>query len=81
MWVSTIFVLGSKWNSQTPSNNMVLVTTRPALRIGERQTSIPYVIAVRSDAHDLVAALDRALAQIKVDGKLESILAQWLDRG
>jgi len=57
------------------------VATRPALRIGERQTSIPYVIAVRADAHDLLAALDQALAQIKSDGKLESILAQWLDRG
>ena len=57
------------------------VATRPGLRIGERQTSIPYVIAVRADAHDLLTALDRALAQIKSDGKLESILAQWLDRG
>lgn len=57
------------------------VTLRPALRIGERQTSIPYVIAVRADAHDLLAALDEALAQIESDGKLESILAQWLDRG
>lgn len=55
------------------------VAARPALRIGERQTSSPYVIAVRADAHDLLAALDRALAQIKSDGKLESILAQWLD--
>lgn len=57
------------------------VTLRPALRIGERQTSIPYVIAVRADAHDLLAALNKALAQIESDGKLESILAQWLDHG
>ena len=33
MWVSTIFVFGSKWNSQTLSNSIVLVTTRPALRM------------------------------------------------
>ena len=56
------------------------VATRPALRIGPRQTSSPYVIAVRADAPDLVRALDRTLAQVKAEGTLERIVARWLDQ-
>lgn len=55
------------------------VATHPALHIGTRQTSSPYVLAVRTDALDLRRALDRALAQIKSDGALEEMLARWLD--
>jgi ABC-type amino acid transport substrate-binding protein len=50
-----------------------------ALGIGPRQTSDPYVIAVRMAAPELFRALDRALAQIKADGTLEHIVEQWLD--
>jgi ABC-type amino acid transport substrate-binding protein len=50
------------------------------LRVGLRQTSDPYVLAVRADSPDLLRALDRALAQVKSDGTLERILARWLDR-
>jgi ABC-type amino acid transport substrate-binding protein len=56
------------------------VAAHPTLRIGPRQTSSPYVIAVRKDAPDLLRALNQALAQIKDDGALERILARWLDK-
>jgi ABC-type amino acid transport substrate-binding protein len=56
------------------------VAAHPALRLGTRQTSSPYVIAVRADSPDLLRALDQALAQLKADGIVERILARWLDR-
>jgi len=56
------------------------VAARRALAIGPRQTSSPYVIAVRKDAPDLLRALNKALAQLKADGALERILARWLDQ-
>jgi ABC-type amino acid transport substrate-binding protein len=49
------------------------------LRIGPRQTSSPYVIAVRANAPDFLRALDQALGQVKSDGTLERIVARWLD--
>jgi ABC-type amino acid transport substrate-binding protein len=52
----------------------------PSLRIGTRQTSGQYVLAVRVDSHELLRALDQALAQVKADGTVERILAQWLDK-
>jgi ABC-type amino acid transport substrate-binding protein len=55
------------------------VVTHPALRIGPRQTSSPYVIAVRANAPDFLRALDQALGQVKSDGTLERIVARWLD--
>jgi len=55
------------------------IAGHPALGIGSRQTSDPYVIAVRMAAPELFRALDRALAQIKADGTLERIIEQWLD--
>ena len=39
------------------------VARHPALRVGPRQTSSPYVLAVRADSPELLRALDRALAQ------------------
>ena len=56
------------------------VATHPALRVGPRQTSNPFVIAVRANAPDFLRALDRALAQVKADGALVRITARWLDR-
>ena len=56
------------------------VATHPTLRIGPRQTSSHYALAVRIDSHELVRALDRALAQVKADGALEQIVARWLDQ-
>lgn len=56
------------------------VAAHPALRLGSRQTSTPYVIAVRADSPDLLRALDKALAQVKADGTVEGILARWLDK-
>jgi polar amino acid transport system substrate-binding protein len=56
------------------------VISRPTLRLGPRQTSSPYVIAVRNDSPDLLRALDRVLAQVKSDGTLDSLLARWLDK-
>jgi ABC-type amino acid transport substrate-binding protein len=56
------------------------VAAHPALRVGPRQTSNPYVLAVRANAPELARALDRALAQVKADGTLERITARWLDR-
>jgi ABC-type amino acid transport substrate-binding protein len=56
------------------------VATHPTLRLGTRQTSSPYVIAVRADSPDLLRALDQALAQAKADGAVERILARWLDK-
>ncbi len=56
------------------------VARHPALRLGPRQTSAHYTLAVRADSPDLLHALNRALAQVKADGTLERILAQWLDR-
>lgn len=56
------------------------VAARPTLRLGSRQTSSPYVIAVRNDSPDLLRALDRVLAQVKSDGALDSLLARWLDK-
>lgn len=56
------------------------VAGHPTLRLGPRQTSAHYALAVRADSPDLLRALNRALAQVKADGTLERILAQWLDR-
>ena len=56
------------------------VAAHPALRLGSRQTSSPYAIAVRADSPDLLRALDKALAQVKADGTVERILARWLDK-
>ena len=56
------------------------VAAHPALRLGPRQTSNPFVIAVPANAPDLLRALDRALAQIRADGTLERITAHWLDK-
>ena len=56
------------------------VAAHPTLRLGTRQTSSPYVIAVRADSPDLLRALDKALVQVKADGTLERILARWLDK-
>jgi polar amino acid transport system substrate-binding protein len=56
------------------------VAQHSALRIGARQTSSPYVIAVRRDSPDLLRALNQALAQVKTDGALEGIIARWLDQ-
>ncbi len=56
------------------------VAARPTLHLGPRQTSSPYVIAVRNDSPDLLRALDRVLAQVKSDGTLDSVLARWLDK-
>jgi ABC-type amino acid transport substrate-binding protein len=56
------------------------VTAHPALRLGSRQTSSPFVIAVRADSPDVLRALDQALAQAKADGAVERILARWLDK-
>ena len=56
------------------------VAAHPALRLGPRQTSSPFVIAVRADSPDLLRALDQALAQAKADGAVERILARWLDK-
>ncbi len=56
------------------------VAAHPALRVGPRQTSNPYVLAVRANAPDFLRALDRALAQVKADGTLERITAHWLDK-
>jgi ABC-type amino acid transport substrate-binding protein len=56
------------------------VAVHPALRLGPRQTSNPFVIAVPANAPDLLRALDRALAQVKADGTLERITAHWLDK-
>jgi ABC-type amino acid transport substrate-binding protein len=56
------------------------VVAHPALRIGPRQTSSPYVIAVRANAPDFLRALDQALGQVKSDGTLERITAHWLNR-
>jgi cystine transport system substrate-binding protein len=56
------------------------VAAHPTLRIGPRQTSSPYVIAVRASAPDLLRALNQALAQVQADGALERILARWLDQ-
>lgn len=50
------------------------------LRVGQRQTSSPYVLTVRIESHDLLRALDQALAQVKADGTLERILTNWLDQ-
>jgi len=55
------------------------VAAHVALRVGARQTSSPYVIAVRADSPDLLRALNQALAQSKADGSLERIIAHWLD--
>lgn len=55
------------------------VAAHPVLRLGLRQTSSPFVIAVRADSPDLLRALDKALAQAKADGAVERILARWLD--
>jgi ABC-type amino acid transport substrate-binding protein len=56
------------------------VVTHPTLRLGTRQTSSPYVIAVRADSPDLLHALDRVLAQVKADGTLDRIVSRWLDQ-
>ena len=56
------------------------VAAHPALRIGPRQTSSPYVIATHISAPELARALEQALAQVKADGALERILARWLDQ-
>ena len=56
------------------------IAARLTLRLGPRQTSSPYVIAVRNDSPDLLRALDRVLAQVKSDGTLDSLLARWLDK-
>jgi ABC-type amino acid transport substrate-binding protein len=56
------------------------VAAHPTLRIGPRQTSSPYVIAVRKDASELLRALNQVLAQVQADGTLERILARWLDQ-
>jgi len=56
------------------------VAAHPTLRLGPRQTSSPYVFAVRNDSPDLLRALDRGLAQVKSDGALDSLLARWLDK-
>jgi ABC-type amino acid transport substrate-binding protein len=55
------------------------VAARPTLRLGPRQTSSPYVIAVRANAPDFLRALDQALGQVKSDGTLERIVTRWLD--
>ena len=55
------------------------IARRPALLMGPRQTSRDYVLAVRADSHELLRALDQALAQLKADGTLDRILARWLD--
>jgi L-cystine transport system substrate-binding protein len=55
------------------------VAAHGGLHIGPRQTSSPYVIAVRANAPDFLRALDQALAQVKSDGTLERITAHWLD--
>jgi ABC-type amino acid transport substrate-binding protein len=52
----------------------------PALSLGRRETSAPYVLAVRVESRDLLRALDATLAHIKADGTLEQIVARWLDR-
>jgi len=54
------------------------VAAHPALRLGPRQTSNPFVIAVRANAPELLRALDGALAQVKADGTLERITSRWL---
>jgi polar amino acid transport system substrate-binding protein len=56
------------------------VAAHPALRLGPRQTSGPFVIAVRANAPELLRALDGALTQVKADGTLERITARWLDQ-
>jgi ABC-type amino acid transport substrate-binding protein len=56
------------------------VAGHSSLRVGTRQTSSPYVIAVRADSPDLLHALNRALAQVKADSILERVIARWLDK-
>ena len=56
------------------------VVAHRALRLGPRQTSSPFVIAVPANAPELLRALDWALAQVKADGTLEHIIARWLDK-
>jgi len=56
------------------------VAAHPALRLGPRQTSNPFVIAVPANAPELLHALDRALAQVEADGTLERITSRWLDQ-
>jgi len=55
------------------------VAAHPELRVGPRQTSSPYVLAVRADAPELLRRLNWALEQIRSDGTLERIIARWLN--
>lgn len=56
------------------------IAAHPALKIGARQTSAPYVLAVRASSPELLRALDAALAQVKADGTLERLIGKWLDK-
>lgn len=56
-----------------------IAADHPALRVGARQTSTPFVIAVRADAPELLGALNGALEQLKADGTLDAIIDRWLD--
>ncbi len=56
------------------------ITSRPALGLGPRQTSLSYVIAARADAPAFLRVINQALAQARSDGALERITARWLDR-
>ena len=57
------------------------VTARQlAARVAAQLTSEPYAIAVWGDSVDLLAAIDRALAEMEADGTLQRIIDEWMDR-
>ncbi len=56
-----------------------LVAAHPGLRMGPRQTSLTYAMAVRADAPTLLGKLNQALKEVQDNGALERILSKWVD--
>ncbi len=49
--------------------------------VGESVVEEPYAVAVRHDSQRLLRAINEALAEMKADGTLEALIAEWLEGG
>ena len=49
--------------------------------VGEPVVEEPYAVAVRHDSQRLLRAINEALAEMKADGTLEALIAEWLEGG
>jgi polar amino acid transport system substrate-binding protein len=57
-----------------------LLPTFPELQIAEQVTSDPYGIAVWGESTQLLEAINAGLAEMKQDGTLQRIVAEWMKK-